>query len=316
MCPFAELKLTFNVSMISIIIPAYNHARFIGVAINSIINQTLDKWELIIVNDGSPDNTYDVVKPFLSDPRIQYFEQINQGQSTARNVGISVAKGEFIHLLDDDDWLPPDALEWQIEFLKANPKYSAIIGGVSFVSNEGNISGTPFVEDCDVSFYDLFSGNAFASPGQVLFRKTVFDKLGGFNPALRGVDDYDFMFRLTQTDLVRSTNRLGLFYRCHSGNSSKDKLQMLISSMAIVNRNLEAISDVKTRRAMKRVAIDTYFSYAGKDIIRAFRSTPLNRYNVKGMLVCLLFFSEKLVNPEHIWICFKKIAGIYNKYSK
>src|SRR5215208_1895402 len=106
----------------SVIIPAYNNAEYLGDAINSVVNQSYPNFELIVVNDASPDNAAEVIKSF-TDPRVKYVEhQVNKGLSAARNTGILNASGDYIALLDGDDYFHPDKLKLHAEFLEAHPE--------------------------------------------------------------------------------------------------------------------------------------------------------------------------------------------------
>ena len=100
---------------VSVIIPAYNASDYIAAAINSVLRQTFKDYEIIVVNDGSTDNTVDVLKPFMS--RIRYIYQDNKGEKGAKNTGIKLAEGEYIALLDSDDLWMEDKLERQVPIL-------------------------------------------------------------------------------------------------------------------------------------------------------------------------------------------------------
>lgn len=116
---------------ITVVIPAYNTSSYISDSINSILKQTFLNWELIVVNDGSTDNTGEIVQSFLSERRIKYIYQQNKGVSATRNVGIRTAFSDYITFLDADDYYLPNNLERKIEFIKRNPEidfvYSDII---------------------------------------------------------------------------------------------------------------------------------------------------------------------------------------------
>ena len=107
--------------LVSIITPCYNGAKYIGETIESVIAQTYPQWEMIIVDDGSKDNSGEVIKEYSEkDSRIQYYKQANAGSAAARNNGIRRAKGQYIALLDADDLWRPEFLEKQIRFMKEN----------------------------------------------------------------------------------------------------------------------------------------------------------------------------------------------------
>jgi glycosyltransferase involved in cell wall biosynthesis len=101
--------------LISVIIPTYRHRDFILRTLDSVFAQTRGDYEIIVVNDGSPDDTKTVLTPLVDAGRIRYVEQPNGGQSQARNRGLELARGKYIAFLDDDDLWPPDKLEWQTE---------------------------------------------------------------------------------------------------------------------------------------------------------------------------------------------------------
>ena len=96
--------------LVSIITPTYNRADFIEQAVNSVLAQTYTNFELLIVDDGSTDNTRDLLEPALTDSRVRYFRQENQGQSVARNWALSEAKGDFVCFLDSDNYWPAEKI--------------------------------------------------------------------------------------------------------------------------------------------------------------------------------------------------------------
>ena len=123
-----------NDPLVSIIMPVYNGEKYIKEAIDSVINQTYKNWELIIVNDGSKDNTERIVKSY-DDKRIKYFYQENKGVSAARNRALEVAKGKYITFLDSDDYLPPNSIKAREEYLEKNPDID-IVDGKAYVMDE------------------------------------------------------------------------------------------------------------------------------------------------------------------------------------
>src|SRR4051812_10173624 len=100
---------------VSVVIPTYGHCRYVLETIESALGQTFSSNEIIVVNDGSPDDTVVVLQPYTQTGRIRYFEQPNAGQASARNRGLAEATGEFVAFLDDDDIWPADKLAWQIQ---------------------------------------------------------------------------------------------------------------------------------------------------------------------------------------------------------
>ena len=115
---------------VSIIVPAYNAEKYISDTIQSVLDQTFQNWELIIINDGSKDQTAEIVSGFI-DERIKLFEQENGGVSVARNTGLEYAKGQYVTFLDADDILPSHSLEARVDYLESNPDVDLVDGYIS-----------------------------------------------------------------------------------------------------------------------------------------------------------------------------------------
>jgi glycosyltransferase involved in cell wall biosynthesis len=113
---------------VSVVIPTYRRQDMIIDTLESVFLQTFQDFEVIVVNDGSPDETAELLAPLAASGRIRYLEQPNQGQAAARHRGLEEATGEFIAFLDDDDLWPPDKLEWQVAYLERNPSIAAVGG--------------------------------------------------------------------------------------------------------------------------------------------------------------------------------------------
>jgi len=135
---------------ISIITPVFNGAGFLNEAIGSVLEQTYQDWQLIIVNDGSTDNTAEILKK-LVDPRIQIIHQCNSGTSVARNSGLDLAVGKYITFLDADDRIPPNSLECRIEFLEANAEIDILNGSIRKFNETGEVGVyRPFLKKCQL----------------------------------------------------------------------------------------------------------------------------------------------------------------------
>ena len=126
-----------NDKVISVLIPVFGGEKFIARAIESVLGQTYPFVELIIVDDGSPDNSSKIIERYTSDPRISYIRQSNLGVAAARNAALAIAKGDFIGLCDqDDEWLPQKA-EKQIALFEADPSLGLIHGDVDYIDARG-----------------------------------------------------------------------------------------------------------------------------------------------------------------------------------
>ena len=158
-------------SLVSIIIPTYNNANTICRSVDSCINQTYKNIEIIVIDDGSTDNTKEVLSRYSLDGRFKYIYQENQERSAARNHGLDVARGEYIQFLDSDDEIYPTKIEKQINFLDANPEYFLVYCGVEYKNEIGQITHTLEPKIDGNIDYKILKGN-FITMHSPLFRKT------------------------------------------------------------------------------------------------------------------------------------------------
>lgn len=239
---------------VSVVIPAYGHAAYIREAIDSALAQRGEEGgeggvtlEVIVVNDGSPDHTAEVLRPLVDAGTIQYVEQPNAGQATARNRGIALARGEFIALLDDDDRWPTGEggggggggkLAWQVEAMRREPEAVLVYGDWAMMNAEGRLSDyrTKNFPSGNVSDL-LLEGCAILSPGQTLIRRTALDAVGGFAADIWGSDDWDLYLRLSKLGPFIYEPRIALHYRQHAGNASGRAIQHTRNHLTVLRRH-------------------------------------------------------------------------------
>jgi glycosyltransferase involved in cell wall biosynthesis len=241
---------------VSVIIPTYRHSRTVLESLDSVFTQSFSDVEVIVVNDGSPDDTAKVLQPLVDSGKIKYIEQANQGQSAARNRGLREASGEFIAFLDDDDLWPADKLSWQIEYLNAYPSVVAVGGACQRFSNSGVVEEPIGYDEGRITPTLVTHGNPFISPGQTLIRAAELNELGGFDESLWGLDDMDLWFRLALKWRVERVSRLALLYRLHGMNASKDSVRMYQSCCRMVRKHLRLLP----RKERKRIG-QSYYSW-------------------------------------------------------
>lgn len=178
---------------ISVIIPTYNRADFLVNTIESIKQQTVKVDEIIIIDDGSTDNTKDILKDY-SDLIYQY--QDNSGVSSARNLGIKLALNEWICFLDSDDLWEKEKIEKQIEFHLQNPNILFSYTDENWVFNGKTIKKKQYQQKNNkVSFRDHLP-NTFIGTSTVMIHKSVFDNIGVFDTSLVACEDYDLWLRI------------------------------------------------------------------------------------------------------------------------
>jgi glycosyltransferase involved in cell wall biosynthesis len=184
------LENTSYTPLVSVIIPTYNRADFIIEAINSVLNQTYKHFEIIVVDDGSNDNTVQVLAPYQD--RITLITQKNGGISVARNTGIAASKGELVAFLDDDDRWLPHKLAVQAP-LFADPKVKLVHTAGHFFDESNGWENTQFFGDVD--FHDLL-GMKIIYVQTVITRRSVLDEVGLFDETLPAAEDVDMWLRI------------------------------------------------------------------------------------------------------------------------
>ncbi|MDB4433325.1 glycosyltransferase, partial [bacterium] len=205
---------------ISVIIPCYNTGQYLGEAISSVLSQTLQDFEIVVVDDGSTDNTRKVVDSF-EDPRIHYIHQENRGLAAARNAGARNSRGPLIAFLDADDTLMPDKLEAQKTFLEEHPEYGLIAAHFERVDAHGeplNPSPVKNLPGGPISIADVLVDCPFATHA-TLFSREWFERVGMYDEELEAAEDWDLYCRLAIAGCrMYKMNRTICFYR-HSPTS-------------------------------------------------------------------------------------------------
>jgi glycosyltransferase involved in cell wall biosynthesis len=184
--------------LISVVIPTYNRANVIGAAIQSVMRQTYQNHEIIVVDDASSDDTESVVKSF-SDRKIIYVKhQQNSGAPSARNTGIEKARGACIAFLDsDDEWLS-EKLEKQMEVFERSPQIGLVYTGFDVVLERGKVLRSFLKPDRGRVFERLLSENFIGTTSSAMAKRELLQKIGGFDPLLKSCQDWDLYLRLSQ----------------------------------------------------------------------------------------------------------------------
>ena len=210
--------------LVSIIMPLYNYGRFLNAAVDSVLSQTYINWELIIVDDCSTDDSFEVAEELSKkDERIHAYRlERNGGTSAARNKGLDLAKGEFVAFLDSDDQYDPTYLESQLDLLISN---NADIAVASYRRKAAQ-STTDFIVPDVIDFKSILKGNPMAPLG-TLYRFSKFRYLR-FRLDMRKCEDYVFFLNLFQLGAVAVPNKAVLgTLNIHEDSKSKQKLKLI-----------------------------------------------------------------------------------------
>lgn len=215
--------------LVSVIIPSYNHAGFVGGTIESVLGQTHRRYEIIVVDDGSTDNSLEVIARY---PGLHCISQKNQGVAAARNRGLRESTGDYVVFLDSDDRLLPEALEVGVNCLNAYPEYGFVAGRCNHIAIDGSFLRPARPPSDEKDFYlRLLVHDSPRCPAVVMFRCSVFESVGGFNASdsIRGAEDYDLYLRAAKKFPAYGHNKVVAEKRSHGANVSSNYAQMLRS---------------------------------------------------------------------------------------
>ena len=231
--------------VVSILIPVYKGKDYIAHAIESVLAQTYQNCELIIVNDGSPDRSADVIRPYLADPRVKYIEQRNAGVAAARNTALQHATGSYIGLCDqDDEWLPHKA-EKQVAYLETHPEAGLVHGDVDYIDEKGlPLPHDPYFPaavsgDC---FPRMYMGNPVMAVA-AMFRRSVVDAVGSFDPAIKYSDDYDLWLRIAARHTIGYIDEPVARYRWHAENNSHHQVSIREYTLRVLRKAERELPD-------------------------------------------------------------------------
>jgi len=227
---------------VDVIIPSFNAAKYLPAALESVFSQTFDDWRILLVDDGSTDNTAEVVAPFLDrfGPRIKYIKQNNRGLPAARNAAIQASTAEFLALLDADDLWLPCRLSESLKVLAERPQAGLAYGLVTHIDTEGRLGGT-------------FEGNRRYAEGHiaphiymrkvelpcptVTFRRRCIDEVGIFDEAMRATEDRDLWLRIALRYEVAFVPKVLAHYRVSPNSMSADPQRMLEAQLQFIRKH-------------------------------------------------------------------------------
>ena len=281
---------------VDVIIPAYNAAKYLPAAIESVVAQTFDDWRILLIDDGSTDNTAEVVAPYLKQlgEKLQYIYQPNAGLPAARNAAIRNSSAELLALLDADDlWLPCRLAE-SVKCFDGRPRVGLAYGLISRIDVDGKV-------------LDTFGGNLTHAEGQIApyiytrevqlpcptmtFRRSCVDEVGLFDETMRATEDRDMWLRIALRHDVALAPKVIALYRMSQGSMSADLDRMEAAQTRFVEKHYGApgCGWVARRVALARICRDKAAALAArgdraaalKDLLRASITCPWDPDNFR-----------------------------------
>ena len=222
---------------VSVVMPAYNAARTIAAALESVLAQTHPNWEVIVVDDGSTDATGELARRFAArDARIKVVSQRNGGESAARNTGVGLASYDWLHFLDADDWIAPTCLERLTAELAANPELDAVHCRGVRVAQDGTFFGENYVAPTGDLFPTLARRAAFPVHACVV-RKSLVEAVGKFDTTLKTSPDWDLWQRIARGGArFGSVSEVLVYYRMTANSSSLGADQLFSDILTVLRR--------------------------------------------------------------------------------
>jgi glycosyltransferase involved in cell wall biosynthesis len=274
-------------SLVTIIIPTYNYGRFLGQTLESVLAQTYQNWECIVVDDGSTDNTREVVEPYVRrDPRIRYIYQSNQRAGTARNNGIRNGRGAYLQFLDADDLIEAQKIERQVEYLERHPEVDIIYGSVRSFHTDQPITNLSETFGEESLWMPRLSGSGKEILMELirlpllihapLVRKGSGGSIIWFDEKLKACEDWLFWVncalrgRRFHYEKIKGTLS---FYRTHETSACADR-PLVDSETRRLRKELSAIiNDREARRLNQRLAAE----YEGELAVKAMAEGKIGR---------------------------------------
>ncbi len=274
-------------STVSVIIPAYNQGHYLEQAIRTVLAQSYCDYEIVVVDDGSTDNTAEVAHGFASDTRVRYVHQKNGGLSAARNTGIRHATGSFLTYLDSDDLFLPDKLRLLLSAFEERPELGFVAGQSILIDEMGQSLGEVFDRGLPEDTAQLLLGNPL-HVGSVLLRREWQERAGFFDESLRSYEDWDMWLRLARAGCPMGwVPQPVSLYRFHRAQMTRIGKQMTTATFAVLEKtyrdpnlpeNWRAMRSQAYSRAYLRAAAQAYnaqvFDQAAPHMSEAVRLDP------------------------------------------
>jgi glycosyltransferase involved in cell wall biosynthesis len=207
--------------LVSVVMAAKNYARFLPLAVESVLAQTFADWELLVIDDGSTDATPATVRPFLADRRVRYFRADRLGQPRAKNLGIGLARGEFVAFLDADDAWEPTKLDKQLAVFRDNPDAGVVFCKRSLMDEKGKlIHANPQATPPRGRVLPRMFVQNFVCFSSAVVRRAVFAHVGRFDPQWDLAIDFDLWLRVSRHHGFDFVDEELVQYRTGHGNLS------------------------------------------------------------------------------------------------
>jgi Glycosyl transferase family 2 len=249
---FSDAEPESGLPLVSVVIPCFNQGHYLGEAIESVLGQTHSELELIVVDDGSEDNSYEVAARY---PGVRRLRQPNSGVAVARNRGLAESRGAFAVFLDADDRLLPNALEVGVGELLARPEVAFAAGRPRDIGRNGDVVREAMQPLVTRDHYLKLLEECFIWSGSsVVYRRAPFEAVGGFNERRVAADDYELYLKLARSYSVICHDAMVTEYRRHGSNTTRNAGLILSSQIQVLDGQRRHLRSGE-ERAARRIGI-------------------------------------------------------------
>jgi len=283
--------------LVSIIIPCYNQGRYLGDAIESVLRQSYRRLEIIVVDDGSTDDSSQVARKYSD---VKLIRQENRGLSRARNAGLEASRGDYLVFLDADDRLLPGAIQAGANCLDYRPDCAFVYGRYRLIKPDGvPMSSSQGRCPKEEPFLDMLRSNYIGMHATVMYRRTVFDSVEWFDASITACEDYDLYLRITRNFPIYCYGKLVAEYRQHNSNMSCDAGLMLKTSLCVLGSQRKFIRGNRQAQEAYRAGMRNWQEYYGKKLLKVVRSGAEAREwkkVLKGLYTLLRYYPRGVAN--------------------
>jgi glycosyltransferase involved in cell wall biosynthesis len=281
--------------LVSVVIVCYNQAHYLAEAIRSALAQDYQDLEVLVVDDGSTDETAEVAQAF---PRVRYIRQDNRGLAAARNTGLRESTGQYLLFLDADDRLLPNAVLAGVDCFGNDPNIGLVFGEHRKFYSDGSPAPTEVMDRIERDHYwYLLQGNLIGMHGAVLYSRVVLEAVAGFDESLKACEDYELYLRISRRWRLRQHHELVAEYRLHDTNMSRDIELMLRSVLTVLQMEQRRVPDSRHRQALQ-FGIHVWKEYYGGLLIDEWK----HQKNLPGFLRLLRFYPSGVLRRGGKWI--------------
>ena len=272
--------LNSKASLVSVIIPCFNHGHYLARAIDSVLAQSYPYHEIIVVDDGSSDNTAAVAKSFEN---VRYVYQQNRGLSAARNTGIAQSQGAFVVFLDADDWLYKEGLAINVAYLQQNEEAAFVSGAYDRVYPDGRTEQIGKVVENN-HYAQLLRSNYIGMIAAVLFRREVLEEFK-YDTTLAACEDYDLYLKIARKyKVIHHSQKIAAYY-IHALNMSSNIPLMISCVMKVLQRQRRMLTSKDELENMKQ-GMAIWKDYYSLELYKNLKmgTIPFNRPAFKMLL--------------------------------